>query len=115
MSKKKPILIVAGEPFSVFTEILFKTFKKHKLKKPLVIIGSYKLFKKQMDYLNYKISFNNINENFNIKDLNINKINIINIELNFSKPFQMISDETNPYNKKSFQLLYLFQKTALLF
>ena len=104
MIKKKPILIVAGEPFSIFSEILFKTYKKYKLKKPLVVIGSYKLLKKQMNYLRYKIPLNNINENFNIVDLNINKINIINIELNFSKPFQKISDDTNHYNEESFQL-----------
>ena len=28
----KPILIVTGEPFSIFSEILFKTFKKINLK-----------------------------------------------------------------------------------
>ena len=51
MNTKKPILIVAAEPFSVFSEILFKTFKKHKLKRPLVVLASYKIFKKQMNYL----------------------------------------------------------------
>ena len=53
MSKKKPILVIAAEPFSVFSEILFKTFKKYKLKKPLVIIASFRLIKSQMKYLKY--------------------------------------------------------------
>ena len=31
--KNKPIIIVAGEPFSVFVEIFFFFFKKRKIKK----------------------------------------------------------------------------------
>ena len=34
MNNRIPILIVAAEPYSVFTEILFKTYKMYKLKKP---------------------------------------------------------------------------------
>ena len=32
----KPILIVTGEPFSIFSEILFKTLKKINLKNQLL-------------------------------------------------------------------------------
>ena len=105
MNKKKPILIVAAEPYSVFSEILFKSFKKHKLKKPLVIIGSLKLLIKQMKFLKYKIQFlNNINKDFHIKDLEINKINVINVNFKFSKPFDKISNNSNFYINKSFKL-----------
>ena len=45
MSINKPILIVAGEPYSVFSEILFKLYKRYQLKNPLITIASYKLFK----------------------------------------------------------------------
>ena len=38
----KPILIIAGEPYSVFSEILFKSTKE-KFKSPIVIIGSKNL------------------------------------------------------------------------
>lgn len=79
MNKKKSILIVAGEPFGIFSEILFKTFKKYKFKKPLMVIGSYRLIKKQMNFLRYKIPLNRVNENLNFKDLNSKKINIINV------------------------------------
>ena len=67
MNNKNPILIVAAEPFSIFSEILFKSFIKHKLKKPLVVIGSQKLLIKQMKFLKYKIQLNNINKNFHLK------------------------------------------------
>ena len=50
----KPILIVAGEPNSVFLEILFKIYKSEKLKKPIILIASHKLLNLQMKQLNFK-------------------------------------------------------------
>ena len=52
--KNKPILIVAGEPNSIFLEIFFKSLKKLKIKKPLILISSKKLLKKQMKKLKFK-------------------------------------------------------------
>ena len=46
MSTNKAILVVAGEPYSVFSEILFKLYKRYQLKNPLVTIASYRLFRK---------------------------------------------------------------------
>ena len=115
MSTNKPILIVAGEPYSVFSEILFKLYKRYQLKNPLITIASYKLFRKQMKLLNYKIPFNIINKNFSYKDLKNNKINLINIDFEFSKPFIKISDYSNSYNKKCFKLaLNLIKKKSFL-
>jgi 4-hydroxythreonine-4-phosphate dehydrogenase len=42
--KFKPIIIVPGEPNSVFFEIFFKSLKKNKFKSPLILITSSKLF-----------------------------------------------------------------------
>ena len=42
--KTKPILIIAGEPKSIFFEIFFKSINKTKFKSPLIIIASKKLF-----------------------------------------------------------------------
>ena len=115
MNINKPILVVAGEPYSVFSEILFKLYKRYQLKNPLVTIASYKLFKKQMKSLNYKIPFNIINKNFSYKDLKINEINLIDIDFDFSKPFVEISDNSNSYNKKCFELaLNLIKKKSFL-
>ena len=52
--KYKPIIIVAGEPNSIFLEIFFKAIKKYKTKHPLILIASYNLLKLQMKKLNYK-------------------------------------------------------------
>ena len=38
--KYKPIIIVAGEPNSIFLEIFFKSIKYKKFKSPLILISS---------------------------------------------------------------------------
>ena len=50
----KPILIVAGEPNSVFLEIFFKVLKTQKIKSPIILISSLQLLKLQMRKLGYK-------------------------------------------------------------
>ena len=42
----KPIIIVAGEPNSIFFEIFFKVIKK-KFQSPIILIASEKLILKQ--------------------------------------------------------------------
>ena len=54
MSRKNYILIVAGEPNSIFLEIFFKSMDKIKIKKPLILIASLKLLKLQMKKFGYK-------------------------------------------------------------
>ena len=39
----KPIIIICGEPNSIFSELLAKSFKKYQSKKPIILIGSYNL------------------------------------------------------------------------
>jgi len=55
--KIKPILIIAGEPNSIFLEIFFKAIKKKNINNPIILIVSKDLFFKQMKQLgfNYKI------------------------------------------------------------
>jgi len=105
--KNKPIIIIAGEPYSIFSEILFKSLDKNKFKNPIIIIGSYKLIKKQMKYLNYKQHFNLINlQNLDFNRMNNKKINIININFKFKKTFDKISDKSNFYIKRSFEVAF---------
>ena len=58
----KPILIVSGEPNSIFLEIFFKCIKSNKFKRPLILISSKNLVYLQMKKLNYKFKINIINE-----------------------------------------------------
>ena len=43
----KPLLIVLGEPRSVFIEIFLKAYKKlrKKIKRPIILIGSLNFFR----------------------------------------------------------------------
>ena len=40
----KIIIILLGEPYSIFSEILGKYFSKKKKMKKIVLIGNYKIF-----------------------------------------------------------------------
>lgn len=105
--KTKPIIIVAGEPYSVFLEIFFKSFKKKLLKNfksPVILICSEKLLFKQMKRLNYNFKINKVSEN-NISAVKSNKnINVINVDFKFQKPFDKISKKSNDYIENSCSL-----------
>ena len=44
----QPIILIGGEPNSVFLEIFFKSIKKINFKSPLIIIASKNLLVQQM-------------------------------------------------------------------
>ncbi len=50
----KPIIIVAGEPNSIFSEIFFKSLRYKKFKSPIVLIASQQLIQLQMEKLKVK-------------------------------------------------------------
>jgi 4-hydroxythreonine-4-phosphate dehydrogenase len=98
----KPILIVAGEPNSVFLEIYFKALKK-KIKSPLVLIASQKLLVLQMQKLKFskKIKILDVKKLKNYS-LNNKTINLIDVKYDQKKPFEKISAKSNVYINKSF-------------
>ena len=98
------IIIILGEPNSIFLEILFKFFKSKKfnyLKKKIILIGSYDLSINQMKKLNYNFKFNIINK---IDESKKNKINIINVDYHFKKEFSKITNKSNRYISKCFKI-----------
>ena len=101
----EPIIIVAGEPNSIFLEIFFKSIKTQKYKSPLILIVSKKLLKQQMKKLGFFFEINTIDKNFSeFKKLNNAKINLINIEYKFNNCFEKISNKSSNYIKKSFKI-----------
>ena len=103
--KFKPIIIVAGEPYSVFLEIFFKSFTINKIKKPIILIVSKNLFLMQMKKFgfNFKINLININK-IKVNSLTNKKINLIDVNFKFKKPFDKISDKSNLYINNCFTI-----------
>ena len=98
----KYILIILGEPYSTFSEIIGKYFKKRKKQnKKIIIIGSKKLLLKQLKNLNCLFKLNEIND---VKHAKKNIINIIDIKFNFTKIYSQISNKSNDYIKKCFDV-----------
>ena len=107
----KPIIIVAGEPNSIFLEIFFKSIKFKNYKSPIIIVASKKLVSSQMKKLGFKFDINLITDDFkDFKILNNKKINIINIEYAFKKNFEPISNKSNNYIEKCFDTALLYLK-----
>tara|TARA_B100000575_G_scaffold293114_1_gene303518 strand:+ start:532 stop:1500 length:969 start_codon:yes stop_codon:yes gene_type:complete len=108
----KPIIIVAGEPNSIFFEILFKVFKTKKIKTPLILIASYKILSLQMKKLNSKINIKCLNlKKINHYNLNNNSINLINVDYTQKKAFEKISNKSNNYIRKCFEIAIILIKS----
>ena len=102
---KEPIIIVAGEPNSVFLETFFKSLKIKIFKSPLILIVSKKLLKQQMKKLGFDYKINTIDVNFKkYNELDNININLIDIKYEFNKCFDKISDKSNNYIEKSFKV-----------
>ena len=103
--KIEPIVIIAGEPNSIFLEIFFKSLKSNKYKRPLILIVSKKLLISQMDSLGYQYKINIINIKKKLdKNLDNKKINILDVDYNFTYPFEKISNKSNFYISKCFKI-----------
>jgi len=80
LKSSKPIILIAGDPKSVFLEIFFKCLKKRKYKNPLILIVNKKILLDQMKSLKYRFQINSLDiKKINFKRLRNNKINFINI------------------------------------
>ena len=98
--KIKPIIIVPGEPKSIFFEIFCKAVKSNNFRSPLILISSYKIVKSQFKKLKLRkkiklIEYKNLN---NLK-LNNKSINLINVPLN-------LDNNVNFYVQNCFEIAF---------
>ncbi len=103
----KPIIIVAGEPNSVFLEIFFKALKYKKYKSPMILICSLKILNLQMKKFKIKKKINLL-EISKLKSYNLNNksINLINVNFNQNKTFKNISSTSNRYIQNCFEVAF---------
>ena len=105
LMKSKPIIIVAGEPNSIFFEIFIKAFKKNKFICPIILICSKKLFLRQAKKLKQNIIFNELKKNYFLtKNYKYQKLNLIDVNYNQKKIFDKISSKSNKYIEKCFDI-----------
>jgi 4-hydroxythreonine-4-phosphate dehydrogenase len=74
---KNLIAITAGEPESINSEIIAKTWNKIQFKNKLLVIGNYNLLKNQFKKLNFKLPLHLIRE---LKDFRKEKLNILDVK-----------------------------------
>ena len=102
-----PILMVGGEPNSVFLELFFKVIKKKTIKSPIILISSKKILNLQMTKLNFKkkIKLLDINKIDKYK-LNNKTINLIDVNYDQNKAFEKISKKSKVFIENSFKLAF---------
>ena len=111
-----PILIVSGEPNSIFLEIFFKVLKLKKIKSPLILISSKNILELQMKKLKFKkkIKYLDPKKLYNYS-LDNNSINLINVEYNQKKPFEKISKKSNKFIENCFQVAFEILKKKKIY
>ena len=102
----KKIVIVAGDPNSINSEIIFKTWKSFdkKTRNKIYLIANFELLDQQFKKLKLKIDLFRIK---NLVDKNtINSLKVIDIPLKFNDPFFVSKSESTKYITKSLQLAH---------
>ena len=108
----KPIILVGGEPYSIFFEIFFKSLNKRNYKSPIILIASKNLLIKQMKKMNFNFELNELKKNnIDFKLLKKKKINLINVNFTFKKTFDKITDKSNIYISNCFKIALELMKT----
>ena len=94
-----PIIIIGGEPQSIFIELLLKALKK--INSTIILISSNYILRQNMKKFNYNFKLNELNEN--LSNIKKNKINIVNIKYNkFSFSKKKITSDSNKFISDSF-------------
>ncbi len=111
----KKILLLSGDPNSINSEIIYKSWKKLSLslKKQLYLIGSFKLLKAQFKKLRYPLKLIKVK---NIKEkTKSNHLKIIDIDIKFNKPFNVPQKNRSKFIQESLNLAHhLAEKKEVL-
>ncbi len=107
---KKKIIIVHGDPNSINSEIIYKTWKKlnTKVRKKIILIGNHKLLSSQLKRLGYRLPIDKVKNLSQI--LFNNNLKIIDIPLIFHNPFKVSSNSASKYVINSLNLAHELAK-----
>ncbi len=101
---KNKIIIIAGDPNSINSEIISKSWNliKPSLKKKLYLIGNFSLIEKQFKKIKSKVPIYKITQINKIADPN--RLKIIDVPLSFQNPFNVSDKNSRKYIIKCFNL-----------
>ena len=104
--KNSFIIVVAGEPRSIFLEVFFKAIKYKKYKSPIILICNKKILTDHMKKNNFKRKLNILKLD-ELKKYKLNNIciNLINVKFSSSK--------VNQYLSESFRIAFKLIKNKL--
>ena len=105
---KKKIIIISGDPNSINSEIIFKSWKKisKTIRNKIYLISNYDLINDQFTKLKYKIKtkkVKNINEIFKGDELKI-----INVNLDFNDAFKVDKSSASKFINKTLNLAHKY-------
>lgn len=103
---KRKIIIFTGDPNSINSEIIHKTWNKldKKLKKRIYFISNYNLIKSQFKKLKYNTKINKV-ENIFDQEGSFN-IKIIDVNLKFQNPFSVKKSIASKFIKNSLEVCH---------
>ena len=106
----KKIILVSGDPNSINSEIIGKSWKKisNSLKKKIYLISSYNLIKDQFKKMRFSTKITHVKSL--IEGENDNSLKIINVNLNYKNPFSVSKKNATKF---IYQTLNLAHKISL--
>ena len=113
----KPIAIILGEPNSISSEIIFKSWirKKKFRHPPCLVIGNYNLLCRHLKYFKFNLKLKLIEKNFKLDDLKGTAIPVIDVKYGQKKIFEKISKKSNKFILDCFsQGLNLIKQNKIL-
>ena len=98
---KKRIIIVFGDPKSINSEIIFKSWKNldRSIKKRIYLVANYNLILSQFKKLNYKIKCVLVDDIYEKHESD--SLKIININVKFKSPFSLSKESSSKFINQS--------------
>ena len=102
----KKIILVCGDPNSINSEILFKSWKKisKTLKKKIYLISNYNLILDQSKKLKFSIKIDKV-KSINDKNNQLS-LKVLNVNLKYKNPFNVPFKNSSNFIKKSLNIAH---------
>ena len=109
----KPIIIVPGQPNSIFFEIFFKSLRKKKILSPLILICDLNSFRTNLDKFKLKQNYQSLRTISGLSKISKKFINVIDIKLKKSKKKKIQLNHDNDYITECFDAAFKIIKKKI--